>query len=306
MIGQRTLQNVVRATGVGVHSGEKVLLTLRPAPVNTGIVFRRRFIEGNYIDIPAKPENVVDTRYCTTIGCDGTRIGTIEHLLSAFAGLGIDNVIVEVSADEVPIMDGSATIFVMLVQSAGIVEQAAPKKFIRILKPIKVEEGDKWAKLEPYEGFKVDFKINFDHPVIRNGIQTATLNFSSTTYVKEISRARTFGFLADFESLRAHNLALGGSLDNAIVLDDYRILNEEGLRYKDEFVRHKVLDAVGDLYLLGHSLIGAFTGYKSGHALNNKLIATLLQNADAFEVTSFEVPEKLPIAYFPGTLASAS
>jgi UDP-3-O-[3-hydroxymyristoyl] N-acetylglucosamine deacetylase len=296
MIRQRTLKNVIKATGVGLHTGEKVFLTLRPAAPNTGIVFRR-------VDLPepvlieAKPQNVGDTTLSTTLVKGNVRISTVEHLLSALAGLGIDNAYVDVSAPEVPIMDGSAGPFVFLIQSAGMEEQNAPKRFIRIKRALRVEEGDKWACFEPYDGFKVTFTIDFDHPAFRTNTQTASIDFSSTSFVKEVSRARTFGFMRDIEALRKRRLALGGSMDNAIVVDNYRILNEDGLRCSDEFVKHKILDAIGDLYLLGHSLIGSFTGYKSGHGLNNQLLRELLQQTDAWEAVTFNDEEVLPI-YF--------
>lgn len=297
MIKQRTLKNVIRATGVGLHHGEKVLLTLRPAPANTGIIFRRTDLDPT-VDIPALAENVVDTTMNTTIGVEsGARIATVEHLLSAMAGLGIDNAFIDVISDELPVMDGSAGPFVFLLQSAGIEEQSAAKKFIRIKQPIKVEMDDKSAEFIPYEGFKVGFTIDFDHPVFQDSAQDAEIDFSSTSYIKEISRARTFGFLKEFEMLQAKNLAKGASLDNAIGVDDYRVVNEEGLRYDDEFVRHKILDAIGDLYLLGHSLIGAYKGYKSGHALNNKLLRALLANKEAYEVVTFDDESLAPIAY---------
>ncbi len=296
MIRQRTLKNVIRATGVGLHTGEKIYLTLRPAAVDTGIVFRRVDLDVP-VDIPARPEYVGDTQLCTTVCRDDTRVSTVEHLLSALAGLGIDNAYIDLSAAEVPIMDGSAGPFVFLIQSAGIEEQNAPKKFVRIKNPVIVEEDDKWVKFEPFDGFKVSFSIDFDHPVFQTHTRTAELDFSTTSFVKEVSRARTFGLLKDVEQLRENNLALGGSLDNAIVVDDYRILNEDGLRYEDEFVKHKILDAVGDLYLLGHSLIGAFSGYKSGHALNNRLLRALIANEDAWEIVTFEDTDNLPIAY---------
>lgn len=297
MAKQRTLKNPIRATGVGVHTGEKVFLTLLPAPINTGIVFRRTDCEP-VVEIPAKAEYVGDTRFCTTLTKDGVRIGTIEHLISALAGLGVDNVIIEVSAPEVPIMDGSAGPFVFLIQSAGICEQAADKIFIRIKKPVELADGDKLARLEPYDGFKIDFAIDFDHPVIRHGNQQSHFEFSSMEYIKQVSRARTFGFMKDFEWLRANHLASGASLDNAIVLDDYRVLNEDGLRYQDEFVRHKVLDAIGDLYLMGGPILGAFTGIKSGHTLNNQLLRALIPQTDAWELVTFsDKKAKAPIAY---------
>jgi UDP-3-O-[3-hydroxymyristoyl] N-acetylglucosamine deacetylase len=303
MIKQRTLKNVIRATGVGLHHGEKVLLTLRPAPANTGIVFRRTDLDP-VVEVAAKAENVVDTRMNTTIGVEsGARISTVEHLLSAMAGLGIDNAIIDVSSDELPVMDGSAGPFVFLLQSAGIEEQNAAKKFIRIKETIKVEDDDKFAEFSPYNGFKVGFTIDFDHPVFRDSGQHAVIDFSSTSYIKEISRARTFGFLKEYEMLQANNLAKGGSLDNAIVVDDYRVVNEDGLRYDDEFVKHKILDAIGDLYLLGYSLIGCYNGFKSGHALNNKLLRTLLASPKAFEIVTFDDEAKAPIAYMQAVAA---
>ncbi len=296
MVGQRTLKNSIRATGVGLHTGKKVLMTLHPAAVDTGIVFTRS-------DLPATPhveahaENVGDTVLGTTLVKGGVRVSTVEHLLSAFAGLGIDNAEVEVSAPEVPIMDGSAGPFVFLLQSAGVEEQRAPKRFIRIKRPLRVAEGDKWAEFHPFDGFKVNFEIEFNHPIFKRRSQRASMDFSTTSFLKEVSRARTFGFMRDLEMLRSRNLALGGSLDNAIVLDEFRVLNEDGLRYEDEFVKHKILDAIGDLYLLGHSLIGEFSGYKSGHALNNKLLRTLLADPTAWEDVSFEKPADAPISY---------
>ena len=303
MIKQRTLKNVIRATGVGLHTGEKIYLTLRPAAPDAGIVFRRVDLD-TPVDIPARPEFVGDTQLCTTVCKDGIRVSTVEHLLSAMAGLGIDNAYIDLSAAEVPIMDGSAGPFVFLIQSAGIEEQNAPKRFVRIKRPVVVEDGDKWVRFDPFEGFKVSFSIEFDHPVFETHTRTAELDFSTTSFVKEVSRARTFGLLKDVERLRDNNLALGGSLDNAIVVDDYRILNEDGLRYEDEFVKHKILDAVGDLYLLGHSLIGAFSGYKSGHALNNRLLRALLADADAWEVVTFEDTDDMPINFSKPVQAS--
>jgi len=296
MIKQRTLKNVIRATGVGLHTGKKVYLTLRPAAADSGIIFRRVDLEIP-VEIKASPENVGDTRLSTSLAKGDVRISTVEHLLSAMAGLGIDNAYVDVSAPEVPIMDGSAGPFVFLIQSAGIVEQNAPKRFIRIKRTIKVQEDDKWAQFDPFEGFKVGFSIDFDHPVFKLRQQTAEVDFSTTSFVKEVSRARTFGFMRDIEALRERELALGGSLDNAVVVDDYRVLNEDGLRYEDEFVKHKILDAIGDLYLLGHSLIGAFKGYKSGHALNNRLLCALVADKTAWEEVTFEDVESAPILY---------
>jgi len=304
MIKQRTLKNVIRATGIGVHTGEKVFLTLRPAPVDTGIVFVRVDCEPKVV-IPAIAGSVGDTNFCTTLIKEGMRVGTIEHLLSALSALGVDNAVVELSAPEVPIMDGSASPFVFLIQSAGIRIQQAPKRFLRIKQAVEVREGDKWARLEPYDGFKVTCSIEYQHPVIRSGRQEASIDFSAASYIQEISRARTYGFLADFEWLRSNHLALGGSLDNAIVLDDYRVLNEGGLRYEDEFVRHKILDAIGDLYLLGHSLIGAFHGHKTGHALNNKLVRALLALETSWEILSFNEKDSAPAAYQQGALVLA-
>ena len=296
MIRQRTLKNVIRATGVGLHTGEKVYLTLRPAPPDTGVLFRRVDLDPA-VDVPARPENVTDTRLSTTLERDGVKISTVEHLMSAFAGLGIDNAFVDLTAPEVPIMDGSAGPFVFLIQSAGIEEQNRPKKFIRINKTIKVVDGDKWVRFDPLDGFKVSFTIDFDHPIFSNSVQVASVDFSTTSFVKEVSRARTFGFMHDLEALREVGLARGGSLDNAIVMDSFHILNEDGLRYEDEFVKHKVLDAIGDLYLLGHPLIGAFNAYKSGHSLNNRLLRLLIADRSAWDLVSYEDPEKAPIAF---------
>jgi UDP-3-O-[3-hydroxymyristoyl] N-acetylglucosamine deacetylase len=296
VIRQRTLKNVIRATGVGIHTGEKVFMTLRPAAVNTGIVFRRVDLDP-VAEIPATATNVGDTSMSTTLVHDDVRVSTVEHLLSAMAGMGIDNAYVDLSAAEVPIMDGSAGPFVFLIQSAGIEEQLAPKRFIRILRPVEVRQDDKWARFEPHEGFKVAVKIDFNHPVFKSHSSFASVDFSTTSFLKEISRARTFGFMRDLEMLRNRNLVLGGSMDNAVVLDDYRVLNEDGLRYEDEFVKHKVLDAIGDLYLLGHSLIGAFSGYKSGHGLNNLLLRETLQQADAWEEVTFGEGETAPVSY---------
>jgi len=296
MIKQRTLKNVIRAVGVGLHTGEKVYLALRPAPANTGIVFRRTDLE-QPVELLARPENVGDTRLSTTLVKDGVRVSTVEHLLSAMAGIGVDNAYVDISAPEVPIMDGSAGPFVFLIQSAGIEEQNAPKQFIRIKQELAVRDGDKWAKFEPFDGFKVSFTIEFDHPVFSGRCGQATVDFSTTSFVKEVSRARTFGFMGDLERLRENNLARGGNLDNAIIYDDYRVLNEDGLRYEDEFVKHKVLDAIGDLYLLGHSLIGAFDGFKSGHALNNRLLRELVANQSAWEMVTYDNASEVPIIY---------
>ncbi len=303
MIKQRTLKNVIRATGVGLHTGKKVYLTLRPAAVNTGIIFRRVDLEPA-VEIPARPENVGDTRLSTTLTNGEVRISTVEHLLSALAGFGIDNAYVDVSSDEVPIMDGSAGPFVFLIQSAGVTDQAAAKQFLRIKQPIRVEDPDKWASFEPFDGFKVGFTIEFDHPAFNEKNCSAEIDFSTTSFVKEVSRARTFGFMRDVELLRENNLALGGSLDNAVVVDDYRILNEDGLRYEDECVKHKILDAIGDLYLLGYSLIGAFHGYKSGHELNNRLLRDLLANEEAWELVSFKDEGEMPISFMQPIPAS--
>lgn len=296
MIRQRTLRNTIRATGVGLHTGEKVYLTLRPAPVDTGIVFRRVDLNP-VVEIPARAENVGDTTLSTTLVKDEVRVSTVEHLLSAMAGLGIDNAYIELSAPEVPIMDGSAGPFVFLIQSAGIEEQDQAKQFIRIKRPVTVSSGDKTASFLPFNGFKVSFSIEFDHPVFRDRTGHAEVDFSSTSFVKEVSRARTFGFMHEIEYLRSQGLAQGGSVDNAIVVDEYRILNEDGLRYEDEFVKHKVLDAIGDLYLLGNSLIGEFRAHKSGHALNNALLRTLIADTDAWEVVTFEDASAAPISY---------
>lgn len=296
VIQQRTLKNVIRATGVGIHSGKKVYMTLRPAAANTGIVFRRVDLDPA-LEIKASPANVGDTSMSTTLAKGDVRIGTVEHLLSAFAGLGIDNAYVDVTDEELPIMDGSAGPFVFLLQSAGIQEQQAPKRFLRILKPLQVELGDRWARFEPYDGFKVSVEIQFEHPAFNDRNCKAEVDFSTTSFLKEVARARTFGFMRDLEALRHRQLALGGSIDNAVVLDDYRVLNEDGLRYEDEFVKHKVLDAIGDLYLLGRSLVGSFTGYKSGHELNNLLLRTLLEKPDVWEELVFDDPAAVPISY---------
>ncbi len=293
MLRQRTLKNLIRATGVGLHSGEKVFLTLRPAPIDTGIVFRRTDLDP-VVEIPASAELVSETVLCTGLSRDGGKVMTVEHLMSAFAGLGIDNAFVELTAPEVPIMDGSAGPFVFLLQSAGIAEQNAPKRFMRIVKPVEVRDGDKIARFTPHDGFRIGFTVQFDHPAIPQSLSRVDVDFSTSAYVNEVSRARTFGFMHDLEYMRERNLGLGGSMDNAIVLDDFRVLNEDGLRYADEFVRHKILDAVGDLYLAGHPIIGAFEGYKSGHALNNKLVRALLADASAWEEVSFTDPVAAP------------
>ena len=296
MIRQRTLKNTIRATGVGIHTGDKVYMTLRPAAVDAGIIFRRVDLP-EPVELRARAENVGDTSMSTALVSGTARVATVEHLLAAMAGLGIDNAYVDLSAGEVPIMDGSAGPFVFLLQSAGIVEQDAAKKFIRIRKKVRVEDDGKWAQFEPFDGFKVGFSIDFDHPVFTRKTSSAEIDFSTTSFVKEVSRARTFGFMRDIEALRERNLVLGGSMDNAIVLDDYRVLNEDGLRYEDEFVKHKILDAIGDLYLLGHSLIGAFYGHKSGHQLNNQLLRTLIADRTAWEEVTFPDAGRAPISY---------
>jgi UDP-3-O-[3-hydroxymyristoyl] N-acetylglucosamine deacetylase len=301
---QRTLKNTIRATGVGLHTGDKIYLTLRPAPIDSGIVFRRVDLP-EPVEVQACPQNVTDTRFSTTIEKDGVRISTIEHLMSAFAGLGIDNAIVELTAPEVPIMDGSAGPFVFLLQSAGIEAQSAPKRFLRIKRPVKVEEDNKWASFQPFNGFKVSFTIDFDHPAFENTGKEASMDFSTTSFVKEVSRARTFGFMSDLESLQRNGFARGGGFDNAIVMDDYRVLNEDGLRYEDEFVKHKILDAIGDLYLLGHPLVGEFKAYRSGHYLNNCLLRELLKQEDAWELVSFDESHEVPIAFVSGSTAAA-
>jgi UDP-3-O-[3-hydroxymyristoyl] N-acetylglucosamine deacetylase len=293
MVKQRTLKSVVEATGVGLHSGQKVYLTLRPAAVDSGIVFRRVDMTPS-VDVRAEAHVVNDTRLSTCLEHQGARVATVEHLMSAFAGLGIDNAIVELTSSELPIMDGSAGTFIFLLQSAGIAEQDAPKKFIRIKKPVEVKEGDKWVRFEPFNGYKLSFTIDFSHPVFANTRQNVVVDLGEHSYIKEVSRARTFGFMQDVENMRAQGLALGGNLDNAIVMDEYRVINPDGLRFEDEFVKHKVLDAIGDLYLLGHPLIGAFSGYKSGHALNNALCRALLADETAWEFTTFSRAEEAP------------
>lgn len=303
MVGQRTLKNSIRATGVGLHTGKKVLMTLRPGAPDTGIVFRRTDLP-QPADIHAHAENVGETTLGTTLINGDAKVSTVEHLLSAFAGLGIDNAIVEVSAPEVPIMDGSAGPFVFLLQSAGIEEQRVAKRFIRIKKRVRVEDGDKWAQFDPFDGFKVNFEIEFNHPIFKRRAQTASMDFSTTSFLREVSRARTFGFMRDLEKLRSRNLALGGNLDNAIVLDDFRVLNEDGLRYEDEFVKHKILDAIGDLYLLGHTVIGEFSGHKSGHALNNQLLRKLLKDPSTWEEVVFETHAEAPISYVEASALS--
>ena len=304
LIQQRTLKNAIRATGVGLHTGQKVFLTLLPAEPDTGIWFRRTDLDPP-VDIRASAENVGDTTLSTTLVSGDVRVSTVEHLLSALAGLGIDNAIVEVTASEVPIMDGSAGPFVFLIQSAGIVEQARPKKFLRILNTVSVEQDGKKATFRPYEGFRVAFAIAFDHPLFATGELRVSIDFSSTSFIKDVSRARTFGFMHEIGYLRSKGLALGGSLDNAIVVDETGVLNEDGLRYKDEFVKHKVLDAIGDLYLLGYGLVGEFDADKSGHALNNLLLRKLLSRPDAWEIVTFEGEgEAVPVSYSRPLLAS--
>jgi UDP-3-O-[3-hydroxymyristoyl] N-acetylglucosamine deacetylase len=298
MLRQRTLKTSIRATGVGLHTGRKVFMTLRPAVDNTGVIFRRVDLDPA-VDVPADANIVGETMLGTTLIKGDVKVATVEHLLSALSGLGIDNLYVDLSAPEVPIMDGSAAPFVFLLQSAGIAEQTAPKKFIRIRKKVRVEEDGKWAEFKPYDGFKINFSIDFEHPVFKTHLQSSSIDFSTTSFLREVSRARTFGFLRDIEALRANRLALGGNIDNAIVLDDFRVLNEDGLRYEDEFVRHKILDAIGDLYLAGRSLLGEFTGHKSGHDLNNKLVRKMLAQKDAWEEVVFEDGIKAPIAYKP-------
>jgi UDP-3-O-[3-hydroxymyristoyl] N-acetylglucosamine deacetylase len=293
MIRQRSLKSMVRATGVGLHTGHKVYLTLRPAAPDTGIVFRRVDLP-TPLEIRAHATAVGDTRLSSCLERNGVRVSTVEHIMSAFAGLGVDNAYVDLTADEVPIMDGSAGPFIFLIQSAGIEEQNAAKKFIRVLRTVEVRDGDKWARFEPHNGFRMDFSIAFSHPVVQKSSQRLSIDFATTSYVKEVARARTFGFMQDVENMRAQGLGLGGSLDNAVVMDEFRVLNSDGLRYEDEFVKHKVLDAVGDLYLLGHPILGAFCAHKSGHALNNKLARMLLTEADAYALVSFEHPEDVP------------
>ncbi len=296
MLRQRTLKSVIRATGVGLHTGAKVAMTLRPAQVDTGIVFRRVDLP-QPVDLRAQASRVTDTRLCSTLEDHGVKVATVEHLMSAFAGLGIDNAYVDLTGAEVPIMDGSASPFVFLIQSAGVEEQQAAKRFLRVRRTVKVTDGDKWARFDPYNGFKLSYSIVFDHPVLEKSAQSTTVDFGETSYAKEVARARTFGFMQDVEALRASGLALGGSMDNAIVMDEYRVLNADGLRYNDEFVKHKVLDAIGDLYLAGHPIIGAFSAHKSGHALNNLLLRELLAARDAWELVSFDRQEDAPPAF---------
>jgi len=293
MMRQRTLKSLVSASGVGLHSGQKVRMTLRPAPADTGIVFRRVDLPSP-VDIPARADLVGETRMSSCLVRDGVKINTVEHLMSALGGLGVDNAYVDLDAAELPILDGSAGPFVLLIQQAGLEQQAAPKRFLRVRRSVQVTEGDKWARLDPYDGYKLSFSIDFRHPVIERSTQSVSIDFAETSYVKEIARARTFGFMHDVEDLRDSGLALGGGLDNAVVLDEYRVLNAEGLRFADEFIRHKLLDANGDLYLLGKPLLAAFSAHKSGHALNNRLLRALLADAGALETVSFERPELAP------------
>jgi UDP-3-O-[3-hydroxymyristoyl] N-acetylglucosamine deacetylase len=304
MMKQRTIKQPIATTGVGLHKGNKVQLTLRPAPVNTGLVFRRVDLKPA-VDIRADAELVRDTRMCTClINDDNVRVSTVEHLLAAVAAMGIDNLIIEVNSHEIPIMDGSSHPFIYLLQNAGIEEQGAAKKFIRIKEAVRVEEGDKWAELLPHDGFRIDFAIDFDHPAIADTNQVVSMDFSTQSFLKDISRARTFGFMKDIEMLRANNLALGGSFDNAVVLDEFRILNSDGLRYDDEFVKHKILDAVGDLYMGGHAILGHLRAFKSGHALNNQLLRAVLQNQEAWEFVTFEdEAAESPIAFASPVLA---
>lgn len=296
MINQRTLKNVIRATGVGLHTGEKVYLTLRPAPANTGIVFVRSDLDPP-VSIAAHAENVVDATMATTIGVGDAKISTVEHLLAAFSGLGIDNAYVDVSAPELPIMDGSAAPFVFLIQSAGIEAQAAAKRFLRITKAVSYSEGDISVELKPFDGCRVGYTLLYDHPVFKNHTKQSRINLSTTAFLKEVSRARTFGFLADYDKLRSMNLGRGGSLDNAVIVDDFRILNTEGLRLEDEFVKHKILDVIGDLYLLGYSVLGDFLGYKSGHGQNTELLRRVLAERDSYEIVTFSGEDPAPISF---------
>jgi UDP-3-O-[3-hydroxymyristoyl] N-acetylglucosamine deacetylase len=297
MLAQRTLKTLTKAVGVGLHSGQRVELTLRPAAPDTGIVFRRVDLP-EPVDIPVKAESVTDTRLASTISAGQAKVHTVEHLMSACAGLGIDNLYVDITAEEVPILDGSASSFVFLLQSAGVVEQKAPKRFIRVLKPVQVTEGEgqniKWARLEPYHGYKLTFEIEFHHPAVDSTGQQVVFDMSDGVYARDIARARTFGFTKDVEMMRANGLALGGGLDNAIVMDDYKVLNADGLRYDDEFVKHKILDAMGDLYIVGHPLLAAYSAFRSGHAMNNQLLRALLAQADAYEIVTFDSASQAP------------
>ena len=304
MLKQRTLKSLIRATGVGLHTGEKVAICLRPAQPDTGIVFRRVDL-AQPVDLRADARLVTDTRLCSLIEDAGAKVATIEHLMSAFSGLGIDNAYVDLNGPEVPIMDGSAAPFVYLIQSAGIEEQSVAKKFLRIRQPVRVDQGDKWASLDPHPGFRLSFSIDFSHPVFERSVQSATVDFAETSYAREVARARTFGFMQDVENLRSNGLALGGSLENAIVMDEFRVLNSEGLRYEDEFVRHKVLDAIGDLYLIGHPIIGAFAAHKSGHGLNNLLVRKVLATPEAWELVSFDRVDDAPAGLYQRILQHA-
>ena len=305
MIRQRTLKQAVRATGIGLHSGRKVYMSLLPAGPDTGILFRRTDLSP-VVEVPARADLVREATMCSNLILGDTKVATIEHLMSALAGLGVDNCIVELSSPEVPIMDGSAGPFVFLIQSAGIHEQDAHKKFMRIKQPVQVQDGDKYARFDPHEGYRLNFGIDFKHPVFKSSEQTAIVDFSTSTYIKEVSRARTFGFMRELDQLRANNLGLGASLDNVVALDEFRVVNHDGLRYEDEFVRHKILDAVGDLYLLGYSVIGAYSAYKSGHALNNLLVRAVLADEKAWEIVTFdEATQKAPISFVRGSLAAA-
>jgi len=293
MIAQRTLKAPIRASGIGLHSGRQVHISMLPAPVNTGIVFRRVDVSPA-VEMPASAVLVGEATMCSTLVKDGVKVATVEHIMSAFAGMGIDNCVVELSSPEIPILDGSAAPFIYLLQSNGVVAQSAPRRFMRIKQPVQVGDGDKYARLEPYEGYRLSFGIEFKHPAFKTSAQTAVLEFTPANYVKEVARARTFGFMRDFEVLRANNLALGASMDNAVALDNYRVVNPDGLRFDDEFVRHKILDAVGDLYLIGAPLLGAYTAYKSGHALNNQLACAVLKDEKAWEWVTFEGAEAAP------------
>ncbi|WP_163935533.1 UDP-3-O-acyl-N-acetylglucosamine deacetylase [Paraferrimonas sp. SM1919] len=305
MIFQRTVKQIVTVTGVGLHSGEKVNLTIKPAAINSGITLVRTDLSPN-VTIAADADLVKETTLCTALVNElGVKVSTIEHLFSALAGLGIDNAIIEVDAPEIPIMDGSASPFVYLLQSVGIESQSAPKKYLKITKPIRVEDGDKWAEFHPYQGFKLDFAIDFEHPVISKSLQRMQMDFSSDTFIKEISKARTFGFMRDIEYLRANNLALGGSMENAVVLDEFKVLNPNGLRDDNEFIKHKILDAFGDLYLAGYAILGEFKAYKTGHALNNQLVRALLSQQEAWELVSFEEPEQVPVKFWAGATTTA-
>jgi len=293
MLKQRTLKTLIKASGVGLHTGQKVRMSLRPAPPDTGIVFRRIDLPSP-VDIPARAELVGDARLASTLIKDGAKVHTVEHLMSALSGLGIDNAFIDLDSPELPILDGSASPFALLLQQAGLEEQGAPKRFLRVRKTVEVKDGDKWARLEPYEGFRLSFSIDFRHPAIERTTQSVSVDFAETSYLKEIARARTFGFMHEVEDLKGSGLALGGGLDNAVVLDDQGVLNADGLRFADEFIRHKLLDAIGDLYLIGRPLLGAFSAHKSGHALNNKLARAVLADPTALETVVFERAEEAP------------